>query len=210
VLLNLLKDLLFPIVVFLSTFFIVVVAWKKPKGKKNRTKSIWKLLIFNCVVFSIGLLALTFLLPQTVLTIFSWIVFDFLISYVFCIELPAWFRISKFDDNLGDALKDLRAELVMMPFDFDTYLEKLDLTKKRNALLVLEEENLENLMQNFIDFSHKLDRFNENFWNLTLSELTGVIEEVSRRSKHPFPKLIDILALSGLSILLAQLLKLLE
>ena len=204
------KELLFLLVIILSALFIAAVAWKKPKSKKNRTKSIWKLLTLNGLVFSIGLLILIILLPQTNLTIFSWIVFDFLISYVLCVELPAWFGISKFDDSLVDALKDLRAELVMMPFDFDTYLKNLSLAKKRNDSLVLEEGNLESLLQNFIDFSHKVDRFNENFWNLTLSELTNVIEDVSERSKHPFPKLIDILALSGLSILLAQFLKLLE
>lgn len=203
------KELLFLLVVFLSAFFIAVVAWKKPKSKKNRTKSIWKLFVLDGLIFSLGLLLLIILLPQTSLTIFSWIVFDFLISYVLCVELPAWFRISRFDDSLADALKDLRAELVMMPFDFDTYLKKLSLAKKQNDSLVLEEEDLENLMKNFIDFSHKVDRFNEHFWNLTLSELTSVIEDVSKRSKHPFPKLIDILALSGLSILLAQFLKLL-
>lgn len=94
-----------------------------------------------------------------------------------------------------------------MPFSYDASLENLK-TRRNDSALLLKEENIDRLLKDFIAYCDKVNNFNERLWNLPLNESSSLIEEVTKRSKHPFPKLIDILALSGLSILLAQFLKL--
>jgi hypothetical protein len=158
--------------------------------------------------FSIGLAILVAILPQSPLNILSWIIYDFLISFVLCLEIPAYLRISKYDEKLVGVLKDLRSELIKMRFSFAPSLESLKKKKNENASS-LKEENVDKLLDDFITSCDKMNNLDVNLWNLTLNETSSLIDDVTKRSKHPFPKLIDILALSGLSILLAQLLKLL-
>lgn len=130
------------------------------------------------------------------------------ITYVLCIEIAAYLKISNFDEKLVDNLKGLRDVLIKMPFSFSDSFPELRI-KKKDSASYLKGENLDSLLDNYISFSNKLGNYNEKVWTLTLSEMSSFIDEVSSRSKHPFPKLIDILALSGLSFLLAQFLKLL-
>jgi hypothetical protein len=196
------------LIVFFGAAICITLAWKKPKSKNKRTSFLWKLVVLNGLFFSIGLMILVAILPQSLLNILSWIVYDFLISYVFCVEIPAYLKISSFDDNLIHVLKDLRKELIEMPFSFGASLQNLK-AKRNDSVSFLKEENLDSLLQDYIEFSDKVNNFNEKLWSLTLTETSNLIDDVSKRSKHPFPKLIDILALSGLSLLLAQFLKLL-
>lgn len=198
---------LFLIVLF-SILFCILVAWKKPKSKNNRTKNLWILIILNGLFFYFGLLALFFFLPQSPLSIISWVVYDFLITFSLCIEIPAYLTISKFDESLANSLKELRKELIEMPFSFDEHFQGLK-AKRSKSSVYLKGENLDKLLEDFISFSEKIDNYNEKVWSLTLNETSAFIDDVTKRSKHPFPKLIDILALSGLSLLLAQFLKLL-
>lgn len=151
---------------------------------------------------------LTFFLPQSPLNVLSWIVYDLLITYVFCIEVPAYLKISRFDDEFSEILEDLRKELVEMHFSFEEHLQGLKIKRKKN-LSYLKGENLDKLLEDFIAFSDKIGNLNDKVWSLALNETSSLIDEVTKRSKHPFPKLIDILALSGLSLLIAQFLKLL-
>ncbi|MCJ7633235.1 hypothetical protein MUP77_12690, partial [Candidatus Bathyarchaeota archaeon] len=175
--------------------------------KNNRTKILWKLAVLDILSFSAGLVALTFFLPQSALNILSWIFYDLLITYVLCIEVPAYLKISNFDDNLSGILKGLRKELIDMQFSFGVHLQSLK-SKRNDNISYLKGENLDKLLEDFIAFSDRIGNLNEKVWSLTLGETSSVIDEVTKRSKHPFPKLIDILALSGLSLLLAQFLKL--
>jgi hypothetical protein len=201
------KELLFILIVVSNIIFAALLIWRRPRAKSNRTRFLWKLILLNGVIFSIGIVALVTILPQSSLNIASWVIYDFLISYVACIEVPAYLKISKHDENLVSILKDLRSNLVKMRFSFDTSLESLKKSKNENAVF-LKEENLDGLLQDFIAVCDKIKNLNDNLWSLTLNETSNLIGEVTERSKHPFPKLIDILALSGLSVLLAQILKL--
>ena len=152
---------------------------------------------------------LVYFLPQTPLNVLSWIIYDLLITYVLCIELPAYFIISDFDDKFVDGLEGLRKELIEMPFSFKNHLQALK-DKRNDSISLLKGERLEKLLDDFISFSEKIENYNEKVWTLTLNETSALVDVVTKRSKHPFPKLIDILALSDLSLLLAQLLTLLD
>ena len=202
------KEISILLIVLLSAFSCISVAWKKPKSNNNRTSFLWKLVLLNIFFFSAGLAALVIFLPQSLLNILSWIVYDLVITYVFCIEIPAYLKISGFDEKLVNNLKDLREVMIKIPFSFGDSFQEFK-TKKENSASHLKGENLDNLLDNYISFSDRLGNYNEKVWTLTLSETSSFIDEVTSRSKHPFPKLIDLLALSGLSFLLAQFLKLL-
>lgn len=202
------KEFLLILIVVFNIIFNAFV-WKMPKDKSYRTKFLWKLFLLNGLFFSLGLIILVVILPQSDLTIVSWVIYDFLISYVLCLEIPAYLKLSKYDENLVTILKDLRGDLVKMRFAFDTSLDNIKKRKNENASF-LKEENLDGLLQDFITVCDKINNLNENLWNLTLNETSNLIDDVTKRSKHPFPKLIDIVALSGLSVLIAQMLKLLS
>jgi hypothetical protein len=195
------------LIVISFAIFCALLTWKKPMEKTNRTKILWKLILLNGLFFFIGLVILMAILPQSLLTILSWVVFSFLGSYVFCVELPAYLKISKYDENLVRILKEIRSDLVKMRFSLNNSLDSLKKNRTENALF-LKEENVDGLLQDFIEACDKIKNLNENLWNLTLNETSKLIDDVTERSKHPFPKLIDILALSGLSILIAQFLRL--
>jgi hypothetical protein len=202
------KELAIGLIVFFCTLFCVFTAWKKPHRKSNRTRVLWKLVVLNAFFFSVGLVALVIELPLSILDILSWVVYDLVITFVFCLEIPAYIKISNFDENLVDVLKGLREILIKMPFSFRDSLQALK-AKKNDSEAFLKGENLDKLLDDFISFCDKVENLNDRLWSLTANETSSYIDEVSNRSKHPFPKLIDILALSGLSFLLAQFLKLL-
>jgi len=189
-----------------SALVFTAIALMKRKSTNKRNSKLWVLIAVEGLFFSIGLFALLAVLPQSLLNIFTWVVYDFLITYVLCVEVPAYLSISNFDDNLGKVLKGLREELILMPFSFGVHLQQLK-TKRGECISYLDGENLNKLLEDFISLSDKLGNLNEKVWSLTLNETSSFIDEVEKRSKHPFPKLIDILALSGLSLLLAQFLK---
>jgi hypothetical protein len=204
-----LSNYIFPISIILTyLIFCIFLAWKTPKSKDDRTMFLWKLFIIAGLSFSIGLTLLFVFLPQSNLFIFTWIVYDFLIAYVFFVEFPAYMRISKYDDEYVNSLKDLRSELTKIPFLGISVIVSLK-EKRSKYSLFLKRENIDQLLQDFILSCENMGNYNEHLWSLTLTEISALIDDVNKRSKHPFPKLIDILALSGLSVLLAQFLKLL-
>lgn len=204
-----LSDYIFPISIIISYIvFCIYLTKKTPKSKEERTKFLWKLFAIAGTSFSLGLTLLFIFLPQSTLFIIAWVVYDFLIAYVFFVEFPAYMKISKYDNDFANALKDLRSELTKIPFSGNSVIVTLK-EKRSTYSSFLKSENIDQLLQDFILSCENMGNYNEHLWSLTLNELSALIDDVVKRSKHPFPKLIDILALSGLSILLAQLLKLL-
>src|SRR5450759_1980379 len=119
------EDFLIFLVLSFFVAFCIVFVWKTPKNRPRRTGFLRNLIILNSALFSIGLVLLVLVLPQSLLNIVSWVVFDFLASYVFCIEIPAYLKISKFDQSTTEALRDLRKELIKMRYSFTDSLENL-------------------------------------------------------------------------------------
>lgn len=197
------------LIILFCSVFCLALTWKKPNNKSFRTTKLWKFGILNAIFFSAGLIALIISLPLSLLTILSWVVYDLVITYVFTFEVPGYLALSKSDDKVVEALKSLREVLINMPLSFHDSLEELK-TKKTSCMQYLKGENIDKLLDDFISLSDSLGNLNEKVWSLTLNETSNYIEDVSKKSKHPFPKLIDILALSGLSFLIAQFLKILD
>ena len=203
------STIFFPISVILAYLIFCIFLARKTQSKDDRTKFLWKLFCIAGLSFFLScLILLFFFLPQSNLFIFTWIVYDFLIAYVFFVEFPAYMRISKYDDECSNALNDLRSELTKIPFVGNAVIVSLK-EKRSKYSSFLKRENTDQLLQDFILSCENMGNYNEHLWSLTLNEVSALIDDVKKRSKHPFPKLIDILALSGLSVLIAQFLKLL-
>ena len=80
-------------------------------------------------------------------------------------------------------------------------------TKAQNLSPVLIQSGLNTLVSDFNNSCESTNNLDETIWEILLSELTTKIDSFFLRAKHPFPKLIDILSLAGMSFLLAQILR---
>ena len=125
-------------------------------------------------------------------------------SFVFAIEVPGYLYLMKHDDRLGNYLEEWRSEMVKLGYDFDQY----DTVKSKSAegVTMLQEVSLNRLVNDFIENCGRMSNVDKGFWALVLGEVNRAIDEVQGRSKHPAPKLIDLLSLSGLSFVIAQIL----
>jgi hypothetical protein len=122
--------------------------------------------------------------------------------------MPGYLKLSLYDENQLKKLENLRSKLIEMRYSFDKSFEDLKKDLQENAF-VLKEEKIDDLLNKFVVVCDRIKNLDVSLWSLTLEEITERINNVSKRSKHPFPKLIDIISLAGLSFLLAQFLKLL-
>jgi hypothetical protein len=166
------------------------------------------LIIVNGVVFLLGLLLIIFLVPKTKLDLLSWLVYDLIVSFTVSLEVPGWLKLSKLDESRSETITKLRTTLIKIRYLFDPSFEELKKIVKAEKI-VLEEEEIGDIINDFVNACEDANEpLNESLWALTLSETTERINAINKRSKHPIPKLIDILALSGLSVLIAELLKL--
>ena len=186
---------------------IIIASLKVRKNKSERVRQLLKFIILNGVLFLLGMFLLIFVLPLSMLNLLTWIVYDLIISYVIAIEVPGYLKISNFDNKIVLTLQDCRKSLIKMRYSFDS-IEILKTTVNNNTK-TLSEEKVGDLLNDFINFSERIKNIDNNLLGLTLNEVSNSINRISQRSKHPIPKLIDILSLSGISFLIAQILKIL-
>jgi len=185
----------------------IILAYKLRNSKSKRVKLLWKFVVLNSTLFSVGMVALVFFLPESILNILSWIIYDLIISYVVAVEIPGYLRLLEFDETSIRNLEDLRKCLVKMRYSFES-LENFKTIVKTNAS-ILSEEQVDDLLNDFVNLCERLKNLDVNLWALILNEITEAMSRISRRSKHPIPKLVDVLSLTGISFLLAQILKML-
>jgi hypothetical protein len=69
----------------------------------------------------------------------------------------------------------------------------------------LSKEQIDDLLFDYIKECDRTGNFDKFLWELSITEITSTIGRISSRSKHPIPKLIDILSLAGISFLIAQI-----
>ena len=121
------------------------------------------------------------------------------------IEIPGLLLLSRFDSTVVEGLGRVRRDLVTLSYSFDR-LSQLRSTVTTNRE-TLRSAQVEELVDDFISSCERMKNLDKSFWSLLVTEVTSMINSFSEQSKHPFPKLIDIVSLAGLSFLLAQLLR---
>ena len=196
------SELLF-IVSFLThliiSITIIVISSLK---KTQRTKYLPLLFGINCIMF----LSIISIIPNFVelepIDFFAFIGYSLILSYVIVIEIPGYILLSKHDSNLEKILQDFRQNCIQLNYDFNIVSLRNEFNINEN---IFNELNTKQLIENFIKRCETIENLDSTLYGITIKEIGEEIQYISR-SKHPFPKLIEIFSLAGLSFLLSQFL----
>jgi len=194
-------------VVVVNLALVVFFSYTLRASTSNRIRPLWSLVVVNGVISAVGVPAF-FLLFGSMLSILglSAGIFYLLVgSFIFSIEVPGYIHLTKHDERVLSYLEGLRSGIVKLGYDFEQY-ETMK-TKTAKGSEILEEVKLNQLVNDFVEHCGRMKNVDKGFWTLMLGEVNRAIEEAQGRSKHPAPKLIELLSLSGLSFVIAQVLK---
>ena len=199
--------LLWVFIIFYSlTLFI---AWRVSKNSaKGRKKSLSYLFLLNLVSFYLGLIAVNFGLNNNESNFRDFVTVYGLLTigaYVATIEIPGFLILSHYDEKSIEVLWTAQKYLIASTVNFSPSIQDLQ-TLMKNYKSRLEELHLSVNLNYFIQSSNQMHQINRSVFDLLLMEISQSVRSVSQKSKHPFPQLIDVLSLTGLSFLIAQLL----
>ncbi len=193
--------------IVIHTAVLATLTFSVRRARDNRTRILWKLLLIEMLILPVVFSTLYFLQPPTSwLTAGADVVYAMVIAFVLGVEVPGFVLLTRFDEGVADSLEELRRDLVTLGYSFD-HLQQLKVTAERSKKR-LRSAQVDNLLSDFLAACDRIKNLDRNFWGLVLSEVTIASRFFTERSKHPFPKLIDVLSLAGLSFLLAQFLRL--
>lgn len=179
------------------------------KSSIGRENTIAFSFLFSVALLYIGIIAVYFLWNASpniadFITIYGLLV---IAVYVVTIEVPGFLMISRYDEVSVDLLEEVHRNLILSVASFEPSIPILEgmlqENKDRfNELLVFENLNY------FVASSKEMNpQINKSILDLLLYDINQTVRKTADSSKHPFPKLIDVLSLAGLSFLIAQLLK---
>ncbi len=77
-----------------------------------------------------------------------------------------------------------------MLFSFQASLEGFKTKRVRNYSF-LKDESLDMLLKDFIAFSGKVSNLNEKPWSLTLTKTSNLIDDVTKKSRHPLKIIVN-------------------
>jgi hypothetical protein len=195
--------------IVLYSITVLLAANHAAKQKTTREKPLSFLLLLHLIAFYFALFTTHLLLDSwkpDLRDLATINVFLIVGSFVTIIEVPGFILISNYDDKSVEVLSEVRKNLVSVAFNFNHSLENLQSLQKANEVR-LSEQNVSGILDYFVKSCARVKNVDASLLNLTLSEINLSIREVSQQSKHPFPRLLDILSLTGLSFLIAQLLR---
>ncbi len=200
-----LQSLIMVSVVVVNLVLVLFFSYTLHGFKSTRSSPLWRLVATYGVVSTVSVLMLFLFMPTlSVLNLSTGIFYLLVGSFVFAIEVPGYLYLMNHDESIVNYLEDWRSEMVKLGYDFNQY----DIVKSKSAegITMLKEVNLNRLINDFIDHCGRMKNIDRGFWTLVLGEVNRAIDGVNRGSKHPAPKLIEILSLSGLSFIIALLL----
>jgi hypothetical protein len=185
--------------------FLVGLGLRRSEDKRQKT--LWMLTPGQAVAFpAIFLVISSAWYPSSLLVLLSYVVYSLVGAFVAVFEIPGYLVLDRYDDKIVDALGKTRDDLLALGVSFDADLLRESWSKRKE---VLKPTHLYPLIDGFVSTCERLKNLDKTFWQLVLAEVNASIRSISERSKHPAPKLIDILSLSGLSFLIAEFLHLL-
>jgi hypothetical protein len=174
-------------------------------NKRERTKRFPLLFLSNFGLF----IALILIAPHywnfgDGIDFMAFIAYSVLGSYIATIEIPGYLLLSRFDDKLSDDLQNIRKGIIMLNYDSKDFN---DLESRINSMTVrLKDLSLNDIVEHFVASFKRMQQIDKTLYDITLKELGENIQHILSRSKHPFPNLIEILSLAGMSFLIGQFL----
>jgi len=186
---------------------VLFFAYTLQRSNSMRVRPLWKFVALDGVISTASIIIFFLSLGSSlsILNLSAGIFYLLVGSFVFTIEVPGYLDLTAHDERIVSFLEDWRSEVVKLGYDFKNY----DTVKSKSSedKEKLEEVSLYRLVSDFVEHSGRMQNLDKGFWTLVLGEVNRAIDDVQNRSKHPAPKLIEILSLSGLSFLIAQLLR---
>jgi hypothetical protein len=209
VVLNLLELVVLLLLSGIYTAVMLLLFWNHRSSSDGRERITAPTFVFNLTIFYVVVLATYFLMDLALnitdfITIFGLIL---VVVYVITIEVPGFLMISRYDETSVDLLEVIHQNLVLSISSFEPAIPTLEKLLQQNKDRFEELHVYQNLNY-FVSSSKEMNpQINKSVFDLLLFEINQTIKETDDSSKHPFPKLVDILSLAGLSFLIAQLLK---
>lgn len=176
----------------------------------RREQLVWKLFSLDAIGFVIVLPTLLLILgePQSTLALLSMLVYVAIGTFACFIEVPGYLILSSHDEKDIERLTQIRKALIKTNYSFVNSFDELKREVETHKK-TLQDLEIDDLVTGFIESCQRLNNLDQKFWGLTLAEITSTIDAIAKTSKHPMPKLVELLSLVGLSFLIAQFLKLL-
>jgi hypothetical protein len=192
----------------IHALLLAVAAYFYRRGSR-RERLVWKLFSLDAIGFGIALPTILLILgePQGPLALLSILVYVAIATFACLIEVPGYLILSGYDEREIGRLTQIRKALVKTSYSFDA-LGELKVKVEANDK-TLQDLEINDLLTGFIETCERLKNLDRNYWALTLAEITSKIDQIGKTSKHPTPKLVELVSLVGLSFLIAQFLKLL-
>lgn len=203
----------FQLLVFLSILIhslliLVLLAYVRSSNNIRDSLLVFPLVAEGILFPIIFIVTINYYPPPNLLSFGTILVYSVIAGFVFALEIPGFILISKHDQNVVNGLTNVRSMLFPLKYAFSkTYPDFVNECKSNESFL--KEAQLFKLVDDFEKYCNKLGNLNEKFWELLLGEITRIIGIYTTRSKHPYPKLIEVLSLTGLSFLIAQFLHIL-
>jgi hypothetical protein len=189
----------------IATFF----SYDLHRSISRRTKPLWRFVATYGVVSTSFVVAfyLIYVPRPSVLGVAAGIFYLLIGSFVFTIEVPGYLLLKRHDHQLAKYLEDWRSDLVRVGYSFQNFsaLKSKTAAGKQS----FEETNLNRVIGDYIEHSDRMQNNDKGLWTLTIGEVNRAIDQIEGMSKHPAPELIEVLSLSGLSFIIAQLLRVL-
>ena len=183
------------------TITITIVGYLR---RNERTNQLPILFVVNALVFLISVLAGTHYIDFQIIDYVAFIGYSIIISYVITIEIPGYVLLSKHDSTLTVILQNLRQKSIQLNYNIDSVG---DLRKYFNENKdTLSSITINELLDSFIKRCETIKNLDKSLYEVSIKELGEQMQQISSRSKHPFPKLIEIFSLAGISFLLGQFL----
>lgn len=180
---------------------IIVISYLR---RNERTKFLSLLFGINLGVFlSIVFIGINYVKFQPI-DFVAFLGYSLIVSYVATIEIPGYVLLSKYDTNLVSTLRNIRQKSIQLSYNFDSLGELKEYFNENKK--ILNSTVVDQITENFIKRCEIIKNLDKSLYETTIKEVGEEIQRISSRSKHPFPKLIEILSLAGISFLTGQLL----
>lgn len=203
-----LQSIILPIY-FIAYFIVIVTLFKiYHAAKEERQRLLTPLFIFNSIMFS-ALVAVITLWHNFSPTITQFITIYGLLTigvFVVTIEVPGFVLLNNFDKKSVAVLREIKTGMIKSRSTFSEGIEGIHNTLVSNKQ-ILTELHAYDQIDYYETSSNEMNQSNTSIFDLLLMSLNQWMKECEEKSKHPFPKIVDIFSLAGLSFLIAQLLK---
>lgn len=197
-----------------SSFLIIPIIFYGTKKVNSRDRDKFICFLFNFILVLISVLFVDYFINlfsiNTQFKMYSFILLYLFLCYFISIEVPGYIILERFDLKILNVLDELLKSLYDLKINgLDYYNQFEDIFRNNESNLRPDYPHLCTIIDKLLpDLSRR--RINNDEFDAILYQINSAIRLTKNNSKHPFPKMIDIIQIIGISFIITQLLKILE